>query len=269
MNVVVHGPGAVPGRPDPRHQPPPRRNPELQRRTRAAACCTPTSRWRSCSATRASCATSPAARRRSRMEPSHYAAGQGRAGRPARRRAKSAESTLDSDSFREKRRRITKARKCLRDSSFLFTGALRIARFNFGVAGCAEPRELSASACSQPADTLGRISCANSCQSVSLSSRMGTRPKKHAGHRALGRNADLPEAGPDVQRTFSIPASLLHHDRRRRQTSLFPPETSDNARLRPQRTLAKPGKAAYRVGQVAKVFVLFAAMIPAFAWVSC
>ena len=37
MNVVVHRPGAVPGRPGRRHQPPPRRNPELQPATRAAA----------------------------------------------------------------------------------------------------------------------------------------------------------------------------------------------------------------------------------------
>ena len=65
MNVVVHGPGAVPGRPDRRHQPPPRRDPELQLATRAAARSTPTSRWRRCSATPATCATPPAARRRS------------------------------------------------------------------------------------------------------------------------------------------------------------------------------------------------------------
>ena len=37
MNVVVHRPGAVPGRPDARHQPAPRRDPEPQPRTRAAA----------------------------------------------------------------------------------------------------------------------------------------------------------------------------------------------------------------------------------------
>ena len=59
------GPGAVPRRSDARHQPSPRRDPQLQHRTRAAASCTLTCRWPSCSATPASCATSRAARRRS------------------------------------------------------------------------------------------------------------------------------------------------------------------------------------------------------------
>ena len=59
------GAGELPGRPGRRHQPPPRRDPELQQRQGPLPDCTPTSRWRNCSATPAICATPPAARRRS------------------------------------------------------------------------------------------------------------------------------------------------------------------------------------------------------------
>ena len=65
MNVVVDAPEQYQGDAGRRRQPPPRRDPELQPRQGPLPDLTPTSRWRSCSATRATCATSRAARRRS------------------------------------------------------------------------------------------------------------------------------------------------------------------------------------------------------------